>query len=359
MSERWPQRLLAWYADQKREMPWRGHGDPYAVWLSEIMLQQTQVAVVVPFFERFLQRFPTMSALATAPESDVLKLWEGLGYYSRARHLHAAAQQVAARPDGKLPPTAADLSELPGIGPYTAAAIASICFGEATPVVDGNVARVFARCLGWRDDFRLPAARRKLAAWLTPHIAGVPVPGDFNQAMMELGALVCTPRAPACPACPLRGTCIARQEGVQAELPVRPVQRHLPLRRAVAVVVRRRGRVLLAQRDRRGFLGGFWALPGGATATAAPSVRQVAALVRKQTGLAVAGLAGIGVWKQTFSHFRLELRVYACRQILGRLRPEQRLSLRWCSAADRQRLPVVMLHRRALGCTIWKTLRER
>ena len=348
MSQRWDQRLLAWYAAQRRVLPWRGHPDPYAVWVSEIMLQQTQVAVVIPFFERFLECFPSLAALAAAPEAEVLKRWEGLGYYSRARHLQAAAREVAARFGGSLPQRAEELAGLPGIGPYTAAAIASICFGEATPVVDGNVARVFARFLGWRDDFHQPAARRKLAAWLTPQIERAAVPGDFNQAMMELGALVCLPRAPDCATCPLADTCHACTTGSQADFPRRPARRVVPLRRAAAVMIRRRGRLLLAKRQGRGLLGGFWELPGGS----ASSVRSVAALVREQTGLAIGGLARAGVWEQTFSHFRLELTIYACSQVSGCLALEKRAGLRWTCAADRERLPLVTLHRRALAAQL-------
>jgi len=343
----WPQQLLRWYAANRREMPWRGHPDPYAVWISEIMLQQTRVEAVRPYFSRFLKRFPTIGDRASAPPPDVLKLWEGLGYYSRARNLQAAARQIVAGHGGLVPQTATALATLPGIGPYTAAAIASICFGERVPVVDGNVARVFSRYLGWRDDFRKLPARQKLADWLQPQMAGVKSPGDFNQSMMELGALICLPRTPACAQCPLAATCHACQTKTQADFPVRPARPAVPTRHASAVAIRRRGRVLLVQRQEKGLLGGFWELPGGATARQ-PNARAAAAAVRRQTGLTVSDLSDKGELTHVFSHFRLSLALYTCRRATGRTRTDSAARLHWASNADLDRLPVATAHRRAL-----------
>jgi A/G-specific adenine glycosylase len=203
--------ILAWYRANRREMPWRGSRDPYAVWLSETMLQQTRVETVRAYFVRFLARFPDVRSLAAAPLPSVLKLWEGLGYYSRARNLHAAAKRVAE--SGSFPETAAGWAELPGVGPYTAAAVASICSGEPVPVVDGNVARVAARFRAEPVDPRDPKARAALAAWLRPAVEESGAPGDFNQAAMELGETLCTPKSPRCGICPLRATCRAAAEG--------------------------------------------------------------------------------------------------------------------------------------------------
>ena len=341
----WPTRLLCWYAANRRDMPWRGHPDEYAVWISEIMLQQTRVETVRPYFDRFLQRFPAVTSLASAPVAEVLKCWEGLGYYSRARNLQAAARQVVAAHNGLLPRTSAALATLPGIGPYTAAAIASICFGECVPVVDGNVARVFSRYLGWRDDFRKLPARQKLAGWLQTQMAGLQSPGDFNQAMMELGALICLPRTPACTPCPLASTCQACATGTQAEFPFRPAAATCPTRHAAAVVIRKRGRVLLVQRGEQGLLGGFWELPGGEMPRK-PGAHAAAAAVRRQTGLTLTGLSAKGELTHVFSHFRLQLAIFACRAAAGRLRTRARL--RWASAADLQRLPLATAHCRAL-----------
>ena len=343
----WPQLLLRWYAIHRREMPWRGHADPYAVWVSEIMLQQTRVETVRPYFARFLARFPTVEDLARAPTADVLKLWEGLGYYSRARNLQTAAQQLVANQDGHLPRTAAALTTLPGIGPYAAAAISSICFGERVPVVDGNVARVFGRYLGWRDDFRKLPARQKLADWLQPHLAEIKIPGDFNQAMMELGALVCLPRTPACAHCPLAATCHACRTGTQADFPFRPVSAATPTRHAIAVVIQRGGRVLLAQRADKGLLGGFWELPGGEIPRT-PTAHAAAAAVKQQTGLTLSGMSDKGMLTHVFSHFRLRLALFTCRQVTGRLQAHPAAKLHWATAADVARLPMATAHRRAL-----------
>lgn len=290
----WVTALLGWYAANKRTMPWRGHPDPYAVWVSEIMLQQTQVDTVRPYFARFLEAFPTIAALAAAADAPLLKAWEGLGYYTRVRNLRKAAQAVMSAHAGALPRTAEGLRALPGIGAYTAAAIASICFGEPVPVVDGNVARVFARRNALPDDFKKEAPRRALAAWLTPHIVASGSPADFNQAMMELGALVCTPHNPACLLCPLRRDCRAAAEGTQEAFPVAPARKALPERKGVAVIVRdAQGRLLLARHTGERLLEGFWELPERARLPF-PSRR-----TRR-----------LGTYRQTFSHFRLTLSVH-------------------------------------------------
>ncbi|MHC4548029.1 MAG: A/G-specific adenine glycosylase [Planctomycetota bacterium] len=242
--------LLAWYRRRRRDLPWRRTGDPYAIWVSEIMLQQTRVAAVVPFYERFLRRFPEVLALARARLDTVLALWSGLGYYRRARHLHAAAKILSRE---GFPRTAAAWRRLPGVGPYTAAAVASIAFGEPVAVVDGNVERVLCRlhALTDRDPRRL---RARAQAWLAPR-----APGDHNQAVMELGATVCTPRSPACPRCPLRGSCRGRAAPARYPGPKRRA-RPVTERRAVAFV-RRNGKVFLRRRAGPGLLSGLWDLP--------------------------------------------------------------------------------------------------
>ena len=342
MSAPLHRRLLDWYDAHKREMPWRGHPDPYAVWVSEIMLQQTQVETVRGYFCRFLEAFPTAAALAAAPEQRVLKAWEGLGY-SRARNLQRAARLVAER-GGGLPRLASEWAELPGVGAYTAAAIASICFGEAAPVVDGNVARVFARLLGWPDDFRKPAPRARLAEWLRPHIASSRRPGDFNQAMMDLGATVCTPRAPACGACPLAAGCLARREGRQAEFPFRPPRRAVPTRVEAAALVRdAAGRVLVVRRPSEGLLGGLWELPGTAVEGRVPAGRDALRALRAHTGLKGSGARPLGVVGHAFSHFRQELHVFAVRAAAARGEGEG-----W-RFAEPGSLPLTTAARRALA----------
>lgn len=274
--------LEAWFATAKRPMPWRKRPTPYACWLSEIMMQQTTYASVLPYYGRFLAAFPTVTALAAADERDVLKAWEGLGYYARARNLLKAAKAITASGRAVWPASAAAWAKVPGVGPYTAAALASVLADERVPVVDGNVARVFARVWELGDDFRKLPARQKLAARLQPEIDRAASPGDFNQAMMELGALVCTPTRPACADCPLAPACGAARHGTQAAFPVKAVRKELPVRRTTAILVTdAKGRVLLRQNRSGGLLKGLWELP-----TVEPA----------------------GELTQAFSHFRLEQR---------------------------------------------------
>jgi A/G-specific adenine glycosylase len=213
-------RLLTWFGHQKRDLPWRRTKDPYLVWISEIMLQQTRVAAAIPYYEKFLARFPDVHALAEAPEDDVLREWSGLGYYRRARNLQLAAREIAAKRGGRFPREYAEILALPGIGGYSAAAIASIAFGAPHAVLDGNVARVLARVEALRGDLREPRRWRKLQA-LADKLLDRKRPGDWNQAMMELGATVCTPRAPMCLLCPISQSCRARALGLEETLPAR------------------------------------------------------------------------------------------------------------------------------------------
>lgn len=254
------ERLLAWYDRHRRDLPWRRTREPWPVWVSEVMLQQTRVETAIPYFERFLARFPDPAALAAAPIEEVLTLWSGLGYYRRARQLQAAARAVGER--GGLPETAAELEGLPGIGPYTAAAIASIAFGAAVPVLDGNVVRVAARLSAEPDDpARAPVRRRLLA--VAAGLLDAARPGDSNQALMELGATLCLPKAPACGACPLEPDCLARAHGAPEAHP-RPRRRPAPVRvrQTAAVVEGTGGTVLLVRRAAtEPVLAGLWELP--------------------------------------------------------------------------------------------------
>ena len=273
--------LETWYAEKKRPMPWRLNPTPYGCWLSEIMMQQTTYAAVLPYYERFLARFPSVESLAAADEADVLKQWEGLGYYARARNLHKAARSLVVDGKAAWPKSAAEWAKVPGVGPYTAAALASVLKGEPVPVVDGNVARVFARYWMISEDFKKLPARARLAERLAPEIEQAAVPGNFNQAMMELGALVCTPTSPDCGVCPLRSGCAARKKGVQTDYPIKVAKGSVPTRRATQVIIPdEKGRILLVQNREGGLLKGLWELP-----TVEPSI----------------GLT------QVFSHFKLEL----------------------------------------------------
>ena len=255
--------LLAWYDCERRDLPWRvtrgRRVDPYRVWLSEVMLQQTVVKAAVPFYEKFVKRWPTVRKLANAQRDEIMAAWAGLGYYSRARNMHECAQVVSREHNGRFPRSEEDLRKLPGIGPYTAAAIAAIAYDIPATVVDGNVERVIARLFAVTDP--IPPAKpklKKLAARLTPPTR----PGDFAQAMMDLGATVCTPKRPSCMMCPLKGECAARAEGIEASLPMRLPRPIRPVRRGIAfVTLREDGKLLLRRRPERGLLAAMMEVP--------------------------------------------------------------------------------------------------
>ncbi|MEI8394139.1 MAG: A/G-specific adenine glycosylase [Rhodospirillaceae bacterium] len=301
--------LLSWYDRAHRSLPWRAppgeRAEPYRVWLSEIMLQQTTVAAVIPYFERFLTAWPTVGALAAADLDDVLRAWAGLGYYARARNLHACAWVVAGLPGGEFPDTEQALLALPGIGAYTAAAIAAIAFDRPATVVDGNVERVVARLFAVEEP--LPAVKpklRALAATLTP----AKRPGDFAQAMMDLGATICTPRRLRCPLCPLRDGCVAMARGIAGHLPRRAVKPAKPVRRGIAYwLVNGDGAVLLRRRPERGLLGGMIELPSSEWSEGAPTA------VGTGAPAAVAWHPVPGGVRHTFTHFHLELTLFAGR----------------------------------------------
>lgn len=337
-------KLLTWYDSRTREMPWRDHPDPYAVWVSEIMLQQTQVETVKGYFIRFMKSFPTVRALAEAPEQSVLKAWEGLGYYTRARNLQKAAK-VLMEQGGELPSSSIKWAALPGIGPYTAAAISSISFDEYVPVVDGNVARVFSRFLEWRDDFQKLPAREKLANWLQSFIEKSKRPGDFNQAMMDLGATVCTPRNPQCGICPLQKACVAFVKKMQDELPVKPQRKRLPVRQVVAVDVRdKTGRVLFVQRVNEKLLGGLWELPSLGFSEP-EKVEEALRTLLVTIGLPKATPGYIGDIEHTFSHFKSITKLYRLKK---RTAPAKIAEDRLLCFGNPSELPLTTVTRRAL-----------
>lgn len=255
-------RLLTWYRINKRTLPWRGHPDPYAVWVSEIMLQQTRVEAVIPYFEKWMRLFPTILSLAEASEQDVLNAWEGLGYYSRARNLHKAARVIAEKYNGELPRDLNALRGLPGIGRYTLGAIASIAFDMNVAALDGNIKRVYARIFDLAEAVDSPKGDKILwdlaEAYLPEKDAG-----DYNQALMDLGATICVPKNPRCLICPLMELCKARQNGTQNQRPVKLPKKEVPHHVHVAAALIKRGKVLLAKRPSEGLLGGMWEFPNG------------------------------------------------------------------------------------------------
>jgi A/G-specific adenine glycosylase len=299
-------RLLRWYRRHARDLPWRRSRDPYAVWVSEAMLQQTRVDVAMPYFLRWMERFPSAAALAAAPEEEAVRLWAGLGYYSRARNLHRAARVVVERHDGRVPDTVDALRALPGVGPYTAGAVASIAFGRRVPAVDGNVVRVASRIAALRDP-STPAARRRIdalaASWVPARAAG-----DWNQALMDLGATVCVPRSPRCGECPIASACQANVKGLAHRIPA-PRRRAAPRMEEVRFAALTEGDRLLLVRNPPGLLGGMWSLPGGAARSPADLRR----LVREQAGIEVRLRPRAAKAVHAFSHRTWRMRVHKAR----------------------------------------------
>lgn len=253
--------LISWYKHEKRDLPWRKDQDPYKIWVSEIMLQQTRVDTVIPYFNAFIGKFPTIEALATADEEEVLKAWEGLGYYSRVRNLHSAVKEVANSYAGVVPNTPEEISKLKGVGPYTKGAILSIAYNIPEPAVDGNVMRVFSRILSIWDNIAKPKTR-KIFEEATYNLISKEDPSSFNQAVMELGALICTPTSPSCLLCPVREYCSAFAEGVQAELPVKSKKKKpRPLQMAAVVLYDDHGRLYIHKRPSTGLLANLWEFP--------------------------------------------------------------------------------------------------
>jgi A/G-specific adenine glycosylase len=309
--------LLAWYDRQRRALPWRGEPDPYRVWVSEVMLQQTQVTTVIPYYERFLRRFPRLADLAAASLDEVLKAWEGLGYYARARHLHAAARRVMADYGGQLPSSYASLRRLPGLGDYTAGALASIAFGERVPAVDGNVKRVLARLFAVSHPVNGGTAARRLraiAAELTPPDR----PGDFNQALMELGATLCLPAAPRCLLCPIQAECAGLAQGIQESLPVKSPRRKLPYYDVTAAVIRRDdGCLLIAQRKPEAMLGGLWEFPGGKCQPGEMLPDCLRREISEELGVEIEVGRQLTTIRHGYTHFRISLHVFECRHLRG------------------------------------------
>lgn len=311
------------------------------------MLQQTRVETVIPYYERFLDRFPTVAALARAPLDEVLRLWAGLGYYSRARNLHAAATTVARTHGGRVPTTAAELRTLPGVGRYTAAAIASIAFDEPVAVLDGNVKRVLARLVAVRESIELPRVVRRLWA-LAESLVPRRRPGDFNQALMELGATLCKPTRPDCPACPLRRMCRAARSGQADRLPIRAAKKATPVIPLAAAAIVRDGRALMVRRPSRGLLGGLWTLPSAVVDDGMAAAEVLRHAVRRQAGLSVRVDRRLGAIRHAFSHRTHEIDVWQCRPLRGRRLPEPTADLTWADLARPHALPLARVDQKVL-----------
>ena len=332
-------RLLDWYRHNGRSLPWRGHPDPYAVWVSEIMLQQTRVETVIPYFEKWMRLFPTVVELARVSEQDVLNAWEGLGYYSRARNLHKAAKIVVEKFDGELPRDLKALIRLPGIGRYTVGAIASIAFGMDESTLDGNLRRVFSRLFDVSEPADSPAGEKILWRLAREHLPEGQA-GDYNQALMDLGATICSPKNPGCQICPFVEFCAARLNGVQELRPVLKPKKETPHYIHVAGVIVGRmdnpahAQVLLAKRPSKGLLGGMWEFPNGRVG-GEPAGGLEPAL---DTGynLKVKRGQALGVVRHAYTHFRVTVHVYCCELVYM----SDNKSLKWVKLKELENYPM-------------------
>jgi len=329
-------RLLAWFARHRRELPWRRRHDLYAIWVSEVMLQQTRVDMVLPYFRDFLVRFPTLRRLAAAPLLDVLKVWEGLGYYSRARNLWRAARLIVENFHGRIPREYDRFRELPGVGEYIAAAVMSIGCGAIAPVVDGNVLRVVCRWQGIGGDIRLAATKKKVLSFLLG-IIPEDSPGLFNEAVMELGALLCLLRNPRCEACPLQRDCHAFLRGLIASLPARSRRKPVPEYRVALAVIRRGDKVFIQQRPENGHLGGLWEFPGGKCAAGESPELAVVRECREELAVGVEVLAKLAEVPHAYTHFKIVLHVFVCRLRHGSPRTGQPHA--WVKISEFERYP--------------------
>ncbi len=308
-------RLLRWFARAKEPLPWRGGADPYAIWVSEVMLQQTRVPTVIPYYERFLAWFPTVEALARARERTVLKAWQGLGYYRRALHLHEAAKVCLREHGGGVPEDPDSFAALPGVGRYTAAAVGSIAFGRPMAVLDGNAARVISRWMAWPT---APQAQLRDAA---EALLARRSPGNWNQAVMELGRTVCTPRGPACPACAVRGECQAYARGLQENIPAPKRRKKVPHIEVGVGIVWRRGRVLICRRRRDAMLGGLWEFPGGKREPGESIAACIRREIKEEVDLEVTVGRRLVDVTHAYSHLKVTLRCRHATAEAGEARP--------------------------------------
>ena len=330
--------LLAWFGTHHRQLPWRETEDPYCIWVSEVMLQQTQVKKVLEYYQNFLNRFPDVESLADAALQDLLKTWEGLGYYARARNLHKAARVVVKDLAGEIPTDYATFRKLPGVGAYIAAAVQSIAFNAPYAVVDGNVKRVLARLFLIETPINQSASTKifqEKADLLLDHNA----PGIFNQAMMELGATVCRPQSPTCIVCPVNATCRAFRTARQEEFPVKNKPKPLPEYHLVAGVVHKKGSVLITQRKPDGLLGGLWEFPGGKIQVEETPEKACIRAIREETNLLVEPIEYLTRVKHAYTHFKIVMDVFLCHYQSGKVALNEAVDYRWITVGQIDQFP--------------------
>ncbi len=343
---RFTSRLLIWYRQHGRTLPWRRHPDPYAVWISEIMLQQTRVETVIPYFERWMKLFPTIEKLARASEQDVLNAWEGLGYYSRARNLHRTAKIVLEKHNGELPKNLEELRALPGIGRYTVGAIASMAFGLDEPTLDGNLRRVYSRLFDVTESVDSSAGEKILWGLAAKYLPKGEA-SDYNQALMDLGATICLPKNPRCLICPLTNICKARQAGTQEQRPVMKPKKATPHYVSAAGVIIRRGCVLLAQRPSKGLLGGMWEFPNGRVK--GDPAKRLANALKIGYGIKVKKMETLGIINHAYSHFSVAVHPFICELITM---PKNK-NLHWIKVTELDDYPMGRIDRQ-IALQVWK-----
>ena len=327
--------LLAWYQEHQRRLPWREQRDPYAIWVSEVMLQQTQVKTVLPYYGRFMARFPTVDALAVSHLDAVLKLWEGLGYYSRARNFHRAAGIVMSEFNGIIPADWKRFKTLPGVGDYIASAVQSIAFGHPHAVVDGNVKRVLSRLYLLEMPVNQTTVKsHKRFKTMAMQLMGKADPSLFNQAMMELGALVCSPKMPLCGACPVQMNCRAYRENHVGDFPVRVRKKPVPTYFIAVGVVQKDEKYLITRRASEGLLGGLWEFPGGKINAGETASHACVREIFEETGLVVDVMTHLTRVKHAYTHFKIEMDVFFCRWLSGDVVLNGPVDSRWISLEE-------------------------
>jgi A/G-specific adenine glycosylase len=330
-------RLLTWYRQQGRDLPWRQTRDPYAIWISEIMLQQTQVKTVLPYYDRWLTAFPTVQALASADQQQVLKLWQGLGYYARARNLHRAAQVIVQNHDAQFPEQLEAVMQLPGIGQTTAGGILSAAFDQPVAILDGNVKRVLSRLLA----LPVPPAKAMPHLWqVSEALLDLRSPRDFNQALMDLGATLCTPKQPACAACPWTPYCQAHTLNRPTDFPMTETRNPIPQKIiGVAVIWNERGEILIDRRKQDGLLGGLWEFPGGKVEAGEGIQDCIRREIQEELAIAIEVGDHLITVEHAYSHFRVSLNVHHCRYLSGEPQPLECDEICWVSLADIDQFP--------------------
>lgn len=329
------EKILHWYEGEKRDLPWRRSGNPYYIWVSEIMLQQTRVDTVIPFFENFITLFPTIEELASAEEQDVLKAWEGLGYYSRARNLHHAAKEVVEKYDGIIPRDPSTFGSLKGVGPYTRGAVMSIAYGLPEPAVDANVMRVLSRILRYEENISEHRVKKEFEH-ITRELVPVEDPSSFNQGLMELGALICTPKEPMCIFCPVQSLCVAYNDGVQDQLPIKGKKKKQRIIHYAALLIEYDGKYVIEQRPPSGLLANLWQFP--MIPLDEMSLEDGAVWIASEYGLDIDIEEQVGTLKHVFSHIIWEVTIY--KAVMQKGSNDERIEIVHPDAFDMYPFPV-------------------